>query len=364
MNPRKILVRVPNWIGDMVMCLPALWEIRDHFPNAHICVLARPAIGELLRGQTGFDEVMVFEHQGQHRGLVGIWRLSQDLAKKSFDCAVLFQNAFQAAVIAWLAGIPNRIGYDRDGRGWLLSQPVPVSIDKKIHHTQYYRLLVQAFTGKSEQGNFPRLQIDSHQRHRCAEQYPELFSLRNEIFVGLNPGAVYGSAKCWLPERFAEVGEELVNQYARRFPKGPLVRCVILGGPGEETLGRAIANQMSHQALVLSGQTSLQQLMVILARCSVLITNDTGPMHIAQALDVPVVAIFGATESSSTGPTGGQFKILDAGVRCSPCLLRSCPIDHRCMTQVTSGQVVESAMSFIGTGPGTTNTFLDSDKST
>ena len=134
--PVNILVRVPNWIGDAVMCLPALMEIRDYFPQAKVTILARPTIGELLQGQSGVDDVMVYQHQREHKGFLGAWKLSQFVRKKRFDLAVLFQNAFEAAVIALLAGIPSRVGYETDGRGWLLSQGVPVADKKCLHQTQ------------------------------------------------------------------------------------------------------------------------------------------------------------------------------------------------------------------------------------
>ena len=143
--PRKILVRVPNWIGDTVMCLPALMDIREYFDQSNVTVLARPTIAELLRGHAGIDDVLVYDYQSEHHGLLGLLKLIRVVKKKKFDCAVLFQNAFEAAMIAFLSGISSRIGYATDGRRWFLTQPVSLSGTIDIHHTQYYQRLVQTF---------------------------------------------------------------------------------------------------------------------------------------------------------------------------------------------------------------------------
>ena len=343
--PVNILVRVPNWIGDAVLCLPALMEIRDYFPQAKVTILARPTIGELLQGQSGVDDVMVYQHQREHKGFLGAWKLSQFVRKKRFDLAVLFQNAFEAAVIALLAGIPSRVGYETDGRGWLLSQGVPVADKKSLHQTQYYQRLAQAITHHHHDDLAPRLDMDPQVKTVCAKKFPEVFFPSDAIWVGINPGSVYGSAKRWMPERFAEMGDQLVERLTREVPESVSVRCLLVGGRGEESLGLDIARQMVHQPIILSGKTTIRELMGVLTRCAVLVTNDTGPMHIAKALGIPVVAIFGSTDPHTTGPYGQSTGVVRASVRCSPCLLRACPIDHRCMTQISVERVVEEVMS-------------------
>jgi heptosyltransferase-2 len=165
------------------------------------------------------------------------------------------------------------------------------------------------------------------------------------LWIGINPGSVYGSAKRWLSDRFAEVGDRLVERLYEQYPEFTAVRCVLIGGRGEDALGMEIARPMRRQPLVLSGKTTIQELMDVLCRCAVLVTNDTGPMHVAQALGVPVVGIFGSTDPESTGPVGEGSCWIREPVRCSPCLLRSCPIDHRCMTAVSVEQVVEAVMA-------------------
>jgi heptosyltransferase-2 len=351
-SPANMVVRVPNWIGDAVMCIPALMDVRDHFPHAKVTILARPTIGEMLKGHPGVDEVMMYAHQGEHKGLIGLWNLVRVVRRKQFECAVLFQNAFEAAAIAWAAGIPSRIGYDTDGRSCLLSESVPIPNGTTRHHIQYYQRLVTAITHSPGKDRAPQLFLSPEMKRACARQFPDVFLPSDSMLIGINPGSVYGSAKRWIPERFAEVGDTLVERMTGEFPGTPLVRCVLIGGKGEELLAQTIARRMRYEPIVLSGRTTIQELMGVLTRCSVLVTNDTGPMHMAQALGVPVAAVFGSTDPSRTGPHGQSQGAIKASVRCAPCLLRACPIDHRCMTQVSVEQVVEVALSQIRISPG------------
>jgi heptosyltransferase II len=345
--PVNILVRVPNWIGDAVMCLPALMDLREHVPGAKITILARPAIGEMLKTHPGVDEVMVYAHQGEHKGLVGLWRLIQQVRSKQFDRAVLFQNAFEAAMIAWAAAIPSRIGYGTDGRGWLLSECVPKPEWPIMHHTRYYQHLVMAITGYPAKDRAPQLLFSPEVTHACARRFPDVFQSGESVLIGINPGSVYGSAKRWMPERFAAVGDALVERLMQERPGAFLARCVLIGGKGEESLGQSIARCMRYEPVVLSGRTTMQELMGVLTRFSMLLTNDTGPMHVARALGVPVVAVFGSTDPSATGPHGQSQGIAKGSTRCAPCFLRACPIDHRCMTQISVEQVVEVSLSQI-----------------
>ena len=343
-SPNNILVRVPNWIGDAVMCLPAMRELRECFVKADITVLARPLIADLLRGQCGIQDVIIYEHQTQHQGPYGLLRLSRKIRKRAFDTAVLFQNAFEAAFLAALSGIPTRIGYATDGRSWLLSQAVVLPPQQSLHHTRYYQNLVEAITQVPSKEGIPKLGETNVAPGTFQQRFPEILSSSNILFIGMNPGSIYGSAKRWEPERFAEVGDRLVEQVSNNYPKFSSVRCVLIGGKGEEALGAEIANNMRTQPIVLSGKTTIQELMEVLMRCVLLVTNDTGPMHVAQALGVPVVAIFGSTDPESTGPVGEESCVIREQVRCSPCLLRSCPIDHRCMTSISTDKVCQTIM--------------------
>ncbi len=346
-SPNNILIRVPNWIGDAVMCLPALMDIRDCFAKAGITILARPTIAELLHEQCGINDVLVYEHRTDHRGIFGLLRLSQVIRKRAFDTAVLFQNAFEAAVLASLSNIPTRIGYATDGRGWLLSQSVRLPSQPSLHQARYYQQLVQTITKAPSKDRAPKLVVTAMDQVACEAKFPEVFLPSEMLLIGINPGSIYGSAKRWLPERFAELGDQLVVQIRKEYPEYSAVRCLLMGGKGEEALGVEIANRMCSQPIVLSGKTSIRELMGILRRCAVLVSNDTGPMHMAQALGVPVVAIFGSTDPKSTRPSGGGQSVIRTEVRCAPCLLRACPIDHRCMTGISTNLVMTAVMKQI-----------------
>lgn len=343
-SPQNILVRVPNWIGDAVMCLPALMDLREGFDKADMTVLARPTIAGILQDQCGIKNVLVYEHQAEHQGIFGLLKLSRLIRTRAFDTAILFQNAFEAAFLAVLSSIPTRIGYATDGRSWLLSQAVPLPLEKSLHHTHYYQQLVETITQIPSKDRIPKLVAPSHNQLRGSPQLAELYSSSKTLFVGINPGSIYGSAKRWGSSRFAEVGDQIVEQIQKEYPEYANVRCVLFGGKGEEGLGREIANQMRTQPIILSGKTTIHELMGGLSRCALLLTNDTGPMHMAQALGVPVLAIFGSTDPNTTQPVGESSYVIREQVRCSPCLLRACPIDHRCMTNVSTNHVVGTIM--------------------
>lgn len=343
----NIVIRVPNWLGDAVMCLPALQDIRDHYPLAKVTVLARPIVADLLAGQPVVDQILVFDHQGKHKGLSGLVNLIVMIRERQFDLAVLFQNAFQAAFIAACAGIPCRVGYSRDGRGWLLSRSLDPKEARAKHQIHYYQQLAEKVTQHTYSERAPKLVMSQQEQEDCEKRFSLFSHSTGKYFIGMNPGSVYGSAKRWLPERFAKLGDELVQALTREFPGISEVQCMVFGGKGEERLARQISEMMRQPPLVLTGKTNIRELMALLGRCLILVTNDTGPMHIAQALGVPVTAIFGPTDPGATSPYGKSHGVVRSPVRCSPCLLRTCPIDHRCMTQISVEQVKQQAMNQI-----------------
>ncbi|MCA9479407.1 MAG: lipopolysaccharide heptosyltransferase II, partial [Nitrospira sp.] len=342
-NPQSLIVRIPNWIGDAVMCEPALRDLRDQVPLAHLAILARPAIGQLFQGHPAIDEIVEYDWRGIHRGMLGLGALMRGLRSKKFEMAVLFQNAFEAAFIAWGAGISTRVGYPTDGRRAFLTQAISLRGSEFRHQTEYYRKIVaEAFS--CQLGNrLPSLVIRPEEEIQAATKFPDVFDDSAGMLVGINPGSVYGSAKRWLPERFAEVVNKLVRDLKDLDPENREPRCVIVGGMGEESLGRTIAARLSCETSLLSGRTTIREMLSVLKRCAIFLTNDTGPMHVAQALGVPVVAIFGSTDPDSTGPVDQAHGVVRSSVRCAPCFLRTCPIDHRCMTGVTVEQVVDAA---------------------
>jgi heptosyltransferase-2 len=330
----RLMVRMPNWIGDAVMATPALGALRRAFPAAQLTVVANPLVAELFAVHPDCDRVIRFDKRGAHHGAGGFWRFCRELRRERFELAVLLQNAFEAAVMALLAGIPRRAGYRTDGRGFLLSDGVP-AVDKKhgLHHVDYYLAMLRQL-GIACGGRQLHLALTAEEQQWAAA------TLGSGDWLALNPGASYGAAKRWLPERFAAVADSLVSAYG--------CRIVLTGGPGEAPIGDDIARGMQSPALNLIGRTSVRQLMAVLARCRLVVTNDSGPMHIAAAFGVPIVAVFGPTDHTTTSPLVDNCRIVRHPVDCAPCLMRECPTDHRCMTGVTAEAVLSASNDLLG----------------
>ena len=338
---KRILVRGPNWLGDAVMCEPALRGLRKLFPDAQIALLVKPAVADLFAGHPALTRVLTYDTKGRHAGLSGKWALAGQLRRQGFDLAILFQNAFEAAFLTFLAGVPRRYGYATDGRSLLLSDPIAAPDHRAlVHQVRYYWDLLKPL-GLTGDPPAPELVVFPEEEQAMAGRFAQGGLTGTDIVVGINPGSTYGGAKRWLPERFAEVTDRL-RRTIRESP-GQQVSVVIFGAAGEERLGQDIAARLRLPSLVLSGATTIRELMAALKRCAMLLTNDTGPMHIASAFQVPVVAIFGPTDWRTTSPFGNAHAIVRQPVDCAPCLLRECPIDHRCMTRVTVDQVHEAA---------------------
>lgn len=340
--PKNILVRAPNWIGDAVMCEPALRGLRSLFPDAEVTMLAKSVVAELFRAAPELNRVLVYEDKGAHAGISGKWALAGLLRRHGFDLAVLFQNAFEAALIAWLAGIPQRYGYATDGRVFFLTKPVALPERRQsLHQVEYYWNLLKPL-GLSGSAPLPTLHVTAEESHELELRLNALGSGGSEILIGINPGSTYGRAKRWLPERFAEVASRLAEHIGHDESRS--VAVVILGAKGEESLGKDIASRINGRSIVLSGATTIRELMAVVTRCRLLITNDTGPMHVAAACGVPVVAVFGPTDSRTTAPYGQERSVVREAVDCAPCLLRECPIDHRCMTRISADRVYTVAV--------------------
>jgi heptosyltransferase-2 len=326
----RLLVRAPNWIGDVALSLGAVRDLRRNFPQARIEALARPWVAELYRAVGEIDAVRTAA--GFRDGVAAI--------RGGFDAAVLLPNSFASALQVYAAGIEERWGYATDGRGPLLTRRCPVPAGVRRESQVYYYRAMLAGIGL-EVSATPDTSL------RC----PEGWAARGaallggaEGWIGLNPGASYGAAKRWIPARYAAVGDALARETGRRV--------AILGGAAERTLGEDIAAAMTTSPRVLCGETTLPELVGVLSRLQLLVTNDSGPMHLAAALGVPLVAVFGPTDWRETAPVGVQHRIVRGEAECAPCKLRECPIDHRCMTGVTVADAVAAARSLLQAGPG------------
>jgi heptosyltransferase II len=327
---QRILIRATNWVGDAVMSLPALQAVRERFPKAHVAMLARPWVADLYERESFANEVIPYERS---------WRLVQELRRRNFDTALLLQNAFEAAAIVWLAGIPRRIGYSRDARGWLLTDaiPVPRRGDIPRHERFYYLELLRRAGIIDRLPPSPAIRLSGASQAREAG-LRRFAAMEFDAVTGVSPGAAYGTAKRWLPERFVEAAASLSNPVA------------LFGSKDERALCEQISEALRSRHIKVhnfAGETSLGEFIELAAACRVYLTNDSGGMHIASALGVPTVAIFGATDDIATGPTGPLARIVRQQVECSPCLLRECPIDHRCMTAVSSQAVADAARDLL-----------------
>ncbi|HVG03169.1 MAG TPA: lipopolysaccharide heptosyltransferase II, partial [Nitrospira sp.] len=341
----RIVVRGPNWLGDAVMCEPALRHVRAIFPQAEITLLVKPAIADLLEQQSVVNRTLMYDDRGRHAGLSGKWTLASVLRRHRFDLAILFQNAFEAALISFLAGIPRRFGYATDGRSLLLTDPVALpSRNIQRHQVEYYWDLLKPLGGYGP-APAPRLIVTLEESASMAKRLADAGISSSHHVIGVNPGSTYGDAKRWLPDRYAEVVNRLLKDMHKQ--AGGKIGVAILGAKGEEQLGQEIAKQIKTRTVVCSGHTTVREMMALVKRCQLFLTNDTGPMHVAAAFNVPLVAIFGPTDWQTTSPYGVDAKLVRQSVSCSPCLLRECPIDHRCMTGVTVDHVFDAAMQHL-----------------
>ena len=331
---RRILIRGTNWIGDAIMTLPAVAAIRNAFPEAFLAILAKPWVAEIYRLQPQLNEVISFESPGKHAGLRGKVLLARRLHHESFDAAILLQNAIEAAIIAYLAGIPIRAGYDTDGRTPLLTHPVHRSeAIRTVHQVHYYREMVRALGCTPPPGPLPAplLRLGPDMADFGTELLKRLGIAPDAMLVGIAPGATYGPAKRWFPARFAAV----VDRLTASFP----AQILLFGSAGDADSTAAVAAACRRRPIDLAGRTDLRAAIALIARCALFLANDSGLMHVAGALGVPTVAVFGSTDPVTTGPLGERSVVVRRDIACSPCLRKSCRRGYTCLELIDVEQV-------------------------
>lgn len=343
-NTQRLLVVLPNWVGDVALATPALRALREHYKDAHIAYLMRPYVRDVIEPCTWCDETL-FWPQGKSKAgkQHAFLKLAKTLREAQFQVALLLSNSFRAALIARLARIPHRAGYTRDGRSMLLTvKMMPDRMQGKYIPSpmvKYYGALARYMGCKVDED---RLELPVRAEDRSAA---DSLLAWHEIqpkdrFAVINPGAAFGSAKCWPPERFAEV--------ANRLHKDAGLRSFVVYGPGEEQIAIRIAQFAKRDAVAVPSQmVSLGVLKGILQRCEVLVTNDTGPRHFARAFGKPVVTIFGSTDPRWTEMQYPLERKVQVQVPCGPCMLRRCPLDHRCMQLVTADMVSAGVLELL-----------------
>ncbi|ODS56427.1 MAG: lipopolysaccharide heptosyltransferase II [Acidobacteria bacterium SCN 69-37] len=336
--PARMVVRPPNWLGDAVMALPALAAVRQHFADAHLTVAAVPAVAALFREDTDVRPDDVIDLPGARRDQVRL------LADGHFDLGLLLPNSWRSAWQFRRAGIAERWGYRASGRGLLLTRAVrrPRGL---VHQADYYRHLVRELGIACDEAG-PRLAPREASLREADRLLARGDSARAARLVGIAPGAAYGQAKQWPPDRVAAVVARLVATRE--------AACVLVGAGHDRDAGRAVESWLrahapaaSGRVVNLIGQTSLRALTGVLSRTDAVLANDSGAMHLAAALGRPVVAVFGPTDDRVTRPIGDHH-VLTASVFCRPCMLRDCPIDHRCMTRIGVDAVFDALDDALG----------------
>lgn len=362
-EPKRILVRGVNWLGDAVMTTSAMYRLREKFPQAHITLLTPEKLAGLWEKQSWLNEVITFGADD------GLWRVAKKLWGQGFDTGVILPNSTRSALELWLGGVSNRTGYGGRARDWLLNRvvertpglvpmrkrtvkeierlvagkadmaPKPGFKDHQMHH---YLHLVAAL-GASAEPQIPRIETDIDEFQQVRAKYG--WSDDGKAFFGLNPGAEYGPAKRWDAENFIQAAVRISQQVDAHW--------LIFGGKGDVALAEQITKGIQEQnrlasVMSLAGRTSLRELAVILSGCRAVLTNDTGPMHLAAAVGTKVVAVFGSTSPELTGPgLPGSEKVtfIRGKAPCQPCFLRECPIDRRCLTSISVDMVVQEMVA-------------------
>jgi heptosyltransferase-2 len=343
---QKILIRSTNWIGDAVMTTPAVRTIRRNFPEAEITLLVLPWVADVFRASPRVDRILSYERAGRHAGLRGKIALAAQLRRERFDAAILLQNAFEAAFITMLAGIPVRAGYTTDGRGLLLTHRVRRTAGiKKEHQVHYYQEMVRGL-GCVPGADDLELVVPQEGEQWATDFLREIAKAGRKI-IGLNPGASYGPAKRWPAEKFAALAGELHRSIDSVL--------ILFGTDADRQAAEKIKGACGESSRVmdLTGRTTLAQAMGLIRRCHAFVTNDSGLMHVAAALATPTVAIFGSTNPLTTGPFSDKTSIIRSELDCSPCLETHCPKKHfQCMENIVVDDVLRAVQQHLALQAG------------
>lgn len=344
---RRVLVVVPNWVGDVVLATPVLAALREHFRHGRITYLLRPYVAAVVEGGGWHDTLL---HWPEGSGLtreVRTWRLGGRLRGQGFDLALLLTNSFRAGMLTWRANVKRRVGYARDGRGWMLTD--------KLHPHKEDGVFVPSpvlpyYVALAEHVGCPvpdrRLRLGvTPQQERAGQDLKRHYGLDDGgRYAAINVGAAFGAAKCWLPERFAQLCERLRSEHD--------LRPVIVGAPREAPLMRHIAALAQTEVTCCDEPgTTLGSLKVLIRDAALLVCNDTGPRHYGNAFDVPTVTIFGPTHQAWTDTDYAGESKLQVPVECGPCQLRTCPLDLRCMTGLTTDMVMQAVADVLTRNP-------------
>jgi heptosyltransferase-2 len=343
---RRIVVRGTNWVGDAVMTVPALRELRRLLPNTHITLATRAFAEGIFKGADFLDDLLLYDREPGESS--SVFRKAREWRRRRFDLTVLFQNAFEAALIAWMARVPNRIGYATQRRGRLLTHPLPLPEWHGSRHESFYYLNIVAQLETLLHGASKILDCEpvfdlnvTSDRQTEGRDILHAHGMRDgSPIVALCPGSINSRAKRWPAERYAALADRFIEETG--------ANVLLIGSAAELDVSLEVSKHMRREPLILTGKTDLAQAVAILSLVDLLVTNDTGPAHIASALGRPTLVIFGPTNPLTTRPLSAVAEIVRHPPDCAPCMLRDCPIDHRCMTAITPDEVFARACALLG----------------
>ncbi len=333
---QRLLVKMPNWLGDVVMSLPAVESLRGLFPHAKIACLIKEGLADAVRNFNALDFTIAYEHGS---GIQAVWkrlRTIRNVRRNFFDAVVLLTNSFESALWMYLSGIPLRVGYRTAGRGFLLTHSVRRN-PSPGHQIQYYLDLVAAL-GEAGEPSAPSVRISPRDREWADDFIRSMGVSSKETLVGLCPGAAYGAAKMWLGGRFIQVSRRICEHSSARF--------LVFGGKSDSEACSTVADGIGEMAINLCGKTTLRELAALMERCALVISNDSGPLHLAAAAGTPVIGIFGSTDPTRTAPPQ-NCTVIKKSVPCSPCFKRECPTDFQCMTSISAEEVYQEAAQIL-----------------
>ena len=342
---KRVVVRGTNWVGDSLMTIPALRALRRVLPDAHITLVIRPGTKGIFSDVDFIDEILVYDRKNAFSVVPQV----REWKRRRFDLAVLFQNAFEAALIPFLAGVPLRLGYATELRQALLTHPLPLPDWRSSRHEVFYYLYVitaleQMLFGRSticEAEPDASIQISEARKTSAAELLRGVGVSEDDSVVVICPGSINSRAKRWPAEAYASLADRLIESKRR---------VLLIGSKDETDVSDEVTRRMQQQPIVLTGKTTLDQITAVLDRADLIVTNDTGPAHIGAALGRPTIVIFGPTNPLTTRPFAPEAVILQHPPDCAPCMLRDCPIDHRCMTAITVDEVFEQSHALLKRG--------------
>ncbi len=345
-TPGRVLISCPNWVGDAVMATPALRAVRESFPQSHIALLCKPGIAELLAGLPFFDETIGTPAPGNSRSLMNV---AMSLRKERFELGLLLTHSFRSALLARLAGIPRRVGYDLQGRGFLLTDPLQPPKEGGKKKPQYMvgeYLGIVMHLGCGVTDTSLQLAVSPEARSKVRELLAPSGRTVSRPLVGIAPGAFFGPSKLWYGERWAAVADALADRFDASI--------VIPTAPVERELYQEIASNMNSRPVPLDETSvSLELLKAIVSELDLLLSTDCGARHIAVAFGVPTVVLMGPTDPRYTSSDCEKGVVIRVDVDCSPCHKKVCPTDHECMRKITPEMVVGAAASLLESGEDT-----------